>query len=358
VAASVLVAGVVQLLFLVPVLRRHGVDLGWRFDLRDPKLRRMLAAAGPVVLGQGVLAFGVFIDAQLCQLLYHKAGAPETATLLGVSFAYPLEEGALSVITVAQRLYQFPLGVLGISLAVAALPTFSVLAAREDWPGWCREVASSLRLAMFAGLLAGSMMILLAEPIVRLLFEYGEFGPDDTARAARVLACYGFGMWAFCTHHIVLRGFYSLGDVRTPLWISCFLVPGNMALSLLLVWFDAVREAAFGISTSVTSAIAVLVGVVLLERRTAPRLLTRSAVLAVGSMLAAALLAMVAVAALRPLWIAEPARAALPVIVHRALDAFGGLVLGSAVYLGVARLFGLPEVRMLLERRRRGGAAD
>jgi len=355
VAASVLVAGVLQILFLLPVLRRHGVGLGWRFDLRDPRLKKMLASAGPVVLGQGVLAFGVFIDAQICMLLTHVEGNPETGTLFGLSFAYPLQEGALSAITVAQRLYQFPLGVFGISLAVAALPMFSRLATRKDWTGWTGEVGSSLRLAVFAGLLAGCMMVLLAEPIVRLLFEYRAFGPDDTVRAARVLACYGFGMWAFCTHHIVLRGFYSVGDVRTPLRISCFLVPANVALSLVLVWFDAVREAAFGIATSVTSALAVIVGIVLLQRRTSARLVDRSLLAAVGKMVLAALLAVVVVLALRPLWTAEPVQTALPLIVHRTIDALGSLALGLAAYLASAWALRLPEVRLLLKRRRTVG---
>jgi putative peptidoglycan lipid II flippase len=355
VAASVLVAGVLQILFLLPVLRRYGVGLGWRFDLRDPRLKKMLAAAGPVVLGQGVLALGVFIDAQICTLLTHVQGDLETRSLFGLSFTYPLQEGALSAITVAQRLYQFPLGVFGISLAVAALPTFSRLATRKDWAGWTGEVGRSLRLAVFAGLLAGCMMILLAEPIVRLLFEYGEFGPGATTRAARVLACYGFGMWAFCAHHIVLRGFYSVGDVRTPLRISCFLVPANVALSLVLVWSDVVREAAFGIATSTTSALAVIVGTVLLQRRTLARLVDRPLLTAMGKMVLAALLAVIVVAALRPLWTAEPGPMALPLIVHRAIDALGSLALGSAVYLASAWALRLSEVRLLLKHRRTVG---
>ncbi|MBU0639162.1 MAG: murein biosynthesis integral membrane protein MurJ [Planctomycetes bacterium] len=349
VAASVLAAGIVQILVILPVLRVHGVRLGWRLQPRDPQVRRMLGMMGPVALGQGVLLVGVFLDAQICALLTHVHGTPGTAQVLGLSFAYPLEEGALSTITVAQRLYQFPLGVMAVSLATAALPTLSRLAAREDWDNWSSEIRAALRMAVFTGLLAGGLMILLAEPIVRLLFEYRNFDSADTLRAARVLRCYGFGMWAFCAQHIVLRGFYSLGDVVTPLKISCVFLPLNVTLSLILIWVDSVREAAFGISTSVTSCLAVLTGLAILHYRKArgssvPRLLV-----AIARMLAAAALSVAAVAWLRLHWLAAPAEQAT--IVQRAVEALGSLGLGVVIYLAIAAALRLPEPRTLLRRR-------
>ena len=103
---------------------------------------------------------GTFLDAQICVLFTHKGG-PLATNLLGLSFSYPLSEGALSAITVAQRLYQFPLGVC-ISLAVAALPTFSRLATHRDWTGWTGEVTRTLRLAAFVGLVTGFPEAILA----------------------------------------------------------------------------------------------------------------------------------------------------------------------------------------------------
>ncbi len=349
VALSVLLAGGVQLALLLPVLRAHGVTLGWSFRPRDPHVREMLGKMGPILLGQGILLFGTFIDTQICILFSPNANA------FGVSFAYPLEEGALSAVTVAQRLYQFPLGVLGISLAVAALPTFSRLATHNDWTGWTREVTRSLRLATFAGLLTGGLMIVLAEPIVQLLFEYRNFGGADTARAARVLMFYGFGMWAFCVQHITLRGFYSVGDVRTPVKITCVLVPVNLAMSLVLIWFDAIREAAFAISTSTTSALTVVVGITLLQRRTRTHLVSRETTWAIAKMLGTAVVSTLAIWWLRQLWLPGLTSAIEITVVRRGIDTLGALALGCGAFLAVAALVGLPETRLLLRQRRPSG---
>ncbi|MGE0479186.1 MAG: murein biosynthesis integral membrane protein MurJ [Phycisphaerae bacterium] len=359
VALSVLIAGVLQLLTLRPALRAHGVRVAWQLDTADPTVRRMLRLLPPVALGQGVLAFGVFLDAQICILLTRTAGAPPTIGWLG-GVAYPLSEGALSALTYAQRLYQFPLGVLVISLATAALPAFSRLAAQRDWAAWTNEVRALTRMALFESVLAGAMMIALAEPIVRLLFEYGEFDAADTTRTAGVLAWYGVGLWAFSAQHIVLRGFYSLHDAATPLRISCAVLPLNLALSVVLVWLPAIRESAFAISSAATYGVAVIVGVLVLQRRQGATTVDRSAriingefAIAVAKMLLAAAAAGAVVAMLTPVWHAVESVSALPEILRRGLATASGLGTGAAVYVLVAALLRLPEAGALLARARR-----
>jgi putative peptidoglycan lipid II flippase len=242
--------------------------------------------------------------------------------------------------------------VLGISLAVAALPTFSRLATHRDWPGWTHEVTRALRLALFAGLLTGGLMIVLAEPIVRLLFEYRKFDAEATARAARVLTFYGFGMWAFCVQHIVLRGFYSVGDVRTPVKISCVLVPINLAMSLVLIWLDGIREAAFAISTSLTSTLTVLVGMALLQRRTQTRLVGGALFWGALRMLVAAGVSAWAASAVRSWWQSGLTDLVGAGVGRRAIDTLGALALGCAVFLVLSWLLRLPEARLLLRYRR------
>lgn len=350
VAGSVVIAGVLQILLLLPVLRACGVRLGWRLDVSDATVRRMLGLLPPVALGQGVLAFGVFLDAQICTLLTHVEGTPATFSLLGWTITYPLKEGALSAITYAQRLYQFPLGVLVISLATAALPAFSRLAAREDWSAWNTEVRQALRLAIFEGVLAGTMMITLATPIVRLLFEYGNFDAQDTGRTGFVVVCYGYGLWAFCAQHIVLRAFYSLGDVRTPLKVAAILLPLNLALSLLLV--GVIREAAFAVASCVTSTLVVVIGLILLQRRLHTPVMDAATVWAMIRIVAAGLVAGVVV------WMAGPHLASSAgrieaALLSRAVETLGGLVLGGGVFLLAAWLLRLEEVGLMLYRRRR-----
>jgi putative peptidoglycan lipid II flippase len=349
-AGCVLVAGVLQLLVLLPALRAAGVRLGWKLDWRHATVQRMLRLLPPVALGQGVLAFGVFLDAQLCILLTRPHDAPETATWLGWTFAYPLSEGALSALSYAQRLYQFPLGVLVISLATAALPAFSRYASRSEWQAWSGEVRNLLRLAVFEGLLTGMAMIVLAEPIVRLLFEYARFRPEHTTRTAAVLGWYGLAMWAFCAQHIVLRGFYSIGDVRTPLRISCAVLPLNILISLGLVWVGAVREAAFAIASAVTSGLAVVAGVTILQRRQQVRIVDREFALALARMLAAALLAGAVTYAAYPALHEWAGRMDGWPVVRRGIDTLGGLALAAGLFLAAAAALRLPETPVLIGR--------
>ncbi len=353
---SVVISGVLQLLIIYPALRRGGVRLGFRLDWSDPAVRRMMTLLGPVALGQGVLAFGVFLDAQVCTLLTHVHGTPDTANWLGLTFRYPLDEGALSAVTCAQRLYQFPLGVLVISLATAALPAFSRHAANQRWDEWGGEVRQTFRLAVFEGLLAGAMMVVIATPIVRLLFERGQFDAADTHRAARVLVCYGFGLWAFCAQHIVSRAFYSMGDVRTPLALSAAALPLNLLLNVVLVWFELIGESAFAISSVITQSMTVIAGIALLERRLAIRVFTLDVIAALARMLAAAFINGVAIAALMPWW--SGVAAALPTtFLQRAVETLPPLAIGSAVFLLLTRAMGLSEPLLLIPRRfRRQGA--
>ncbi len=295
VAWSVLAASAMQILIILPVLRRHGVRFRLSLDTSDPAIRGILRVFFPILLGQGILLISVFLDAQICTLLTRGPNDPTGFSVLGWSVLYPLKEGALSAVNNAQRLYQFPLGVLAISLATAAFPLFSLCASRGDLDGLRRSLAQSLRVAIYEGLPSGVILIVLAEPIIALLFEHGRFGPEQTVRAAAVLRWYGVGMAAFCCQHILLRGFYSLKDTLTPMWISCYLVILNLAISLALVWHPGIREAAFGISTSITSWLHVIISTWLLRRRMGGRIgarevaasVARTAVASLGAGLAA-----------------------------------------------------------------------
>lgn len=354
VAISVVIAGVLQLLFLWPALRRAGVELRWELAPRDPVVVKMLRLMPPVALGQGLLAIGAFLDAQICILLTRTPAMPADAAIhfLGATIAYPLTDGALSAIGCAQRLYQFPLGVLAISLATAALPAFSRYAARGDWKPWSSEVRSLFRMAFFEGILAGCLMIVLAEPIVRLLFEYRNFDAGDTVRTSRVLVWYGFGLWAFCGQHIVQRAYYSLGDARTPLVISCAVLPLNLAISVGLVWVPTIRESAFAIATSITYGIANIIGLWLLQRRKGVQVFDLNTLWALVRMVVIGIVCAIAVAQAFPLWHDLINALGLPQILARAGETLGALGLGAGVFLLLAGVARLPESTALFRRRK------
>jgi putative peptidoglycan lipid II flippase len=166
---------------------------------------------------------------------------------------------------------------------------------------------------------------------------------------------YGVGMWAFCAQHIVLRAFYSISDVRTPLRISCVLVPFNLILSIALVWFEPIREAAFAIASSITASINVVVGLVILQRSTNVNILNRSGAVAIGKMLLAAGAAMASVWLVRPLLFAlqSGAPGLATDLLQRAVDVGGSLATGVLVCFAAALLLGLPEPRLVLARWRK-----
>lgn len=357
VAWSVLTAGVLQIAFIVPSLRRLGVPIGWEIAPRDPLVQRIVRLMGPVLLGQGAVMLGTFLDAQLCIALTAapRAGTTEIvreANWFGLHFQKPLEQGAFSAIDNAQRLYQFPLGVLVISLGTAALPAFSRMAGRGEWKAWTDEIRALLRLAIFEGLLAGAMMIVLAEPIVRLLFEYRRFDAAATGRTSHVLAIYGVCMWAFCAQHIVQRAYYSIGQVNTPLRIALVFLPLNFALSAVLVWFVEIRESAFAISSAITSSMSVLVGIWILRKRAAGGLLDRRLFLPLAKMLAAAVASALIVYFVRNRLLGEQWLASIPRVPARMIDALGFLALGTLIYLAAAWALGVREVRQLVSFRR------
>lgn len=344
-AFCVLAAGIIQLAIILPVLRRHGVRFRPTLDTRDPDVRRILRTFLPILIGQGVLLFNAFFDFQICTYLTGPTDGASNGSFFGSSFEYPLEAGALSAVANAQRLYQFPLGVLAIALATAALPMFSRHASRGEVEGLRTSVSQALRLALYEGLPSGLIMMVLASPIVSLLFEHGRFGPDQTARAAYVLQFYGIGMWAFCAQHILLRAFYSLKDTLTPMWISCGLVILNWSLNLTLVW--SLRESAFAISTSVTAVLHVVISVWFLRRRMGGRMGATEIAGSVARIVPASALACVAAWLLlrgTNQWFG----ADVDGLVVRGCRVFVPLLGSILVYLGSTRLMRMEEPNWLL----------
>jgi len=242
-------------------------QIRWRFDLSvsDPDLRRILIAVTPVAVGLGVLQFGALLDSAIIILL--SAAEGEGFELFGMSVHYPLLEGSLTAVNYARRLYNFPLGVLAISLATAAFPMFSRYASAGHHLQLARSVSHALRIAILQGLSCGVGMIVLAELIIRVIFERGRFSPADTAQTAFVLRMYCLGLWAYCAQHIILRAFYSLKDMITPLRVMMVTLAINVILNVTLVWIPQIGPGAFGLSTAIMCSINVIALSVIFARR-------------------------------------------------------------------------------------------
>ena len=236
-AGAVLGAGVLQLLLQFGALRSAGFRIGWSRDWRDEKVIRIMRLMGPMILGLSAVQINTLAD-----------------VLIAKGFV-PLE-GAPAVLYYAQRLYQFPLGVFGVALATAIFPLLSRLAARGDTADLAVQVGRGLRMAFFIGLPSTVGLVLIANPLVRAIFERGAFTASDTERVAGTLVCYALGVWAYTLQHVLIRAFYSVQDSRTPMRIATWIVGLNLVLSLLLV--QVLEERGVALATAITGMLQVL----------------------------------------------------------------------------------------------------
>jgi putative peptidoglycan lipid II flippase len=151
--------------------------------------------------------------------------------------AFWVDAGIVASFNYAVRLMELPQGVFGISLATYLLPTLSGLAAEKKYPEFRSTLGQGLGYLIFINLLASALLLVLAEPIVRLLFERGErFDAASTARVSWALACLAPGLVAFSMVNIFARAFYALSDVKTPMKISVFCLGVNAVFTAALLW--------------------------------------------------------------------------------------------------------------------------
>jgi len=264
-ALAVTIGGVLQLLAQWPDL----VAAGFRFDYAWANARdalvRILRAMGPMVLGLTITQINTLLDSLIAWGFSSGAAGPEQIAWLPGQLHYPMQQGAVAAIYFGERLYQFPLGLLGLAVATAIFPLLSRHAARGDRRRFGEDLTLGCRLVLFLGLPASAGLVLLAGPITQLLFERGEFTADDSVRAATMIAVYGSGVWAYCALHVLVRGYYALGDRITPMKIGAAIVVLNFALNMLLVWPFA--EAGLALATALTAGLQVLLLMTVFSRR-------------------------------------------------------------------------------------------
>jgi len=186
--------------------------------------------------------------------------------LLGRDIQYPLERGSVSHLYFAQRLYQLPLGVFGISLATAIFLVMSSYAARKDFSGLAKKVSQGLRSAIFIAIPATIGLVAIARPLISVAFEHGKFGQarDDTGMVAWTLLFYALGLCGYFAQQVLTRAFYSMQDSKTPMRSALIAVAANVVLNLILIWFFGTGGLAF--STAICSFLQVVILVVFLRR--------------------------------------------------------------------------------------------
>ncbi|MBE0537765.1 MAG: murein biosynthesis integral membrane protein MurJ [Phycisphaerae bacterium] len=252
VAAVVLLAGAAQVLLHVPALRAHGVAFRPAWDIRSEGFKKVLLMMGPMLLGLTVTQINTLADDLVALAFSNDQGQP-------------LGWGSVSHLYYAQRLYQFPLGVLGISLATAIFPVMSVDAAKKDFDGLCKTVSRGFGASVFVALPATVGTILVARPLVAAVFQHGEFLAEDTALTAWTLSFYSIGLYGYFAQHIATRAFYATQDSKAPALTAAVAVAVNVVLNLILLWF--LGTGGLALSTALCSYLQVIILVRMLSKR-------------------------------------------------------------------------------------------
>jgi len=324
-AVAILVATVVQFLLPLPWLRGRDGRLRMVIDIHDPAVKRIFVLMVPITIGLGLININAAID-----------------QLFATHFLNPHKDPA--AIVRAFRLYMLPQGVFSVAVATVLFPLLSRHASRQDWEALGRTVATGLRLISFLLVPASVGAAVLATPIVRLLYQHGNFGPAATPRVAGCLAAFALGLTFNGTMLMLNRGFFSLQSPWIPSWVAF----GNLGLNAV---FDAVfyRLGTWGIplSTSLVNIAGTWALLVLFRRRMGGFELGETGRSFGLVAVASAGLAAVAWAVWR-LLDAGLGRSLPAQIVSLGL----GLALGYVAFFGACRLLGVRELETMLRLRR------
>jgi putative peptidoglycan lipid II flippase len=191
--------------------------------------------------------------------------ATHIGTVVNTIIASFLAKGSVSYLYYADRLVEFPLGVFGVAIATAVLPTLSEQAARRDKQGLRETLSFSLRLATFVSVPAAVGLFVLSEPIVRALYERGRFGPAETAGTAAAVAMYALGIVGSTTAKISAQAFFALGDTRTPVKVAVGVMVLNCAMAAILA--RPLGHVGLALAIAVASTVNAIALTILLRRR-------------------------------------------------------------------------------------------
>ncbi len=225
---SVLVAGVLQLAVVYIGVRHAGINIGFRRPRMTPNVKRLLWLAVPAAITGGVT--------QINQIIGQAIASGK--------------EGAIAALQYADRIYQLPLGVVGVAVGVVLLPELS----RALKGGKMKEAVGiqnrSIEFVLFLTLPAAIGLWVLSEAIIRVLYERGMFSAENTSVVAGILAIYGLGLPGFVLIKALQPGFYAREDTKTPMRITMLAVVVNSGLAISLFPILAER----GIATAEAAA--------------------------------------------------------------------------------------------------------
>jgi putative peptidoglycan lipid II flippase len=211
---AVVMGGILQLALQVPALSRIGMLPRWRLDWRDAGVRRIARLMGPAMLGVSV---------------------SQVSLLINTIFASFLVTGSVSWLYYADRLMEFPAGMLGAALGTILLPSLAKLHAQKDPRGYSELLDWGLRLTLLLALPAALALAILAAPLIATLFMHGAFSANDVLQTQGALVAYSVGLTALILVKVLAPGFYAQQNIRTPVKIALVSLTITQLFNLILI---------------------------------------------------------------------------------------------------------------------------
>lgn len=343
-AFGTIAGGLAQVLIQVPSLIKVGFRFRPLLSFTDKGVRRVMRLMGPAIIGTSAVQIKVLVD---------------TFMVSGI-------QGGNSWIPFAFRLMQFPIGVFGVAIGVASLPTLARLGSEQKIDDFRRTLADSLGLVFLMTIPSACGLIVLSVPIIRLIYQGGAFTSADTMMTAWALAAFSIGLVGYAAIKVLSPSFYALEDAKTPMYVSLVTIFFHVFFSYsLLTWFSTIgvtadRPSGYGhvgvaLSTSIVALINFFSLIVLMRRkikRIDAKRIVRSFV-----KISTASAVMSAAAWFSYTWISGfYAHKTLPV---KLLEALAPVVIGAVVFFLFARLLRVTELDQMIRifRRRFGRSA-
>src|SRR5437764_1031730 len=218
IAVGVLVGGVLQFLIQVPALVQKGMTFSFGISFKHPAIQEVARVMLPRLFGIGIGQINLLIDTKFA-----------TAALMPA--------GSLAALYVADRVMELVLGGYAIAVATAILPMMSHQAAAKDFESLKRTLSFSVRIVAFITIPATLGLMILREPIIRVLFQHGQFVAESTRLTARALLYYAVGLPALASVKLIVPAFYSTRDTKTPVIIASISLVLNIVLNIVFLQF-------------------------------------------------------------------------------------------------------------------------
>jgi len=323
-AIGTLIGGALQFAVQLPPLARLGFKYSPDFRWRDPGVNSILLLMGPSVIAASTTQFNVLVNSM---------------------FASTLGDGAIFWLAIAFRLMQLPLGLFGVALGTVTLPLLSRLVVAGQMIGFRAELARAMRLMFLLTVPSTIGLMMLAEPIISVLYQHGRFGAYEAAQAGGALRFYAIGLAGYAALKVLVNAFYALDRRKTPMLVS-FLAVG---LNLLFNWIFTFRlhwghlGLAFSTGCVATTNFAVLY--VLMYRQLGGLETRRMAVLLGKTAIAGAALAAVCAGSTHWLlsdWAAQT-------FLRKGAALFATITAGGLVFLGVGAALRIEELDEVID---------